>query len=524
MAKEKDVHVTNNINIKVDGEKKKKKRKSRKGKNKKSKKYMKTLADGRQYPHSGQIYSTGVAQAPIAQSPPIPELDYYKFADNYMSTKKRPLAIADKERPLLIKDADRSKAIIPKTPSKKPVLDFSSYGKRVNKKIKDNAIILSQEYLGDPKNISIKKLKELMMSYGATRDQLKMFTQNSHRAQAVKVFLKTIEPETDDEPVKVDVVYKSPLKGLKPSEESPMKSSKKSKSASKKVESDLEAIRSGYETLKSDTYELFSPKKAKKKDSDDEKEILSYDKLLQMSIKDFKKLATSLDFPEKELRSFRVKHQQIEFINKFLKHLEDKTTIPAKIDTKLPDRIEEYEKMILSDTPAQRPTIPMKISETPQQPRMPAVDPAHHQTPAQPLNDTMVLGTPFTQDQVASTAVPFTAGGLSAIKEDDAEDQELHPFVDMRRGRGENILPTPIRLQDETPAKQAGPTPKRGGIFGSGARPPLSLSRRTPPQTTPLHENVEGKRGGRKVRDATPLGDFGLPQEPDHPFEQDNET
>ena len=80
MAKEKDVHVTNNINIKVDGEKKKKKRKSRKGKNKKSKKYMKTLADGRQYPYTGQIYSTGVAQAPpIAQPPPIPELDYYKL-------------------------------------------------------------------------------------------------------------------------------------------------------------------------------------------------------------------------------------------------------------------------------------------------------------------------------------------------------------------------------------------------------------------------------------------------------------
>ena len=117
MAKEKDVHVTNNINIKVDGEKKKKKRKSRKGKNKKSKKSMKTLADGRQYPYTGQIYSTGVAQAPpIVQPPPIPELDYNKFADNYISTKKRPLAIADKERPLLIKDADKSKAIIPKTP------------------------------------------------------------------------------------------------------------------------------------------------------------------------------------------------------------------------------------------------------------------------------------------------------------------------------------------------------------------------------------------------------------------------
>ena len=519
MAKEKDVHVTNNINIKVDGEKKKKKRKSRKGKNKKSKKCIKTLADGRQYPHTGQIYSTGAIQpAPIAQPPPIPELDYHKFADNYISTKKRPLAIADKERPLLIKDADRSKAIIPKTPSKKPVLDFSSYGKRVNKKIKDNAIILSQEYLGDPKNISIKKLKELMMSYGATRDQLKMFTQNSHRAQAVKVFLKTIEPETDDEPVKVDVVYKSPLKVLKPSEESPMKSSKKSKSASKKVESDLEAIRSGYETLKSDTYELFSPKRTKKKESDDEKEILSYDKLLQMSIKDFKKLATSLDFPEKDLRSFRVKHQQIEYIKKLLTFLEDKTPIPAKIDTKLPEQIEQYEKMTISETPAYRRPVPMTISETPQQPRMPAVNP----TPQRDENDSMVLGTPFTVDQVAKSE-PFELG-LSAIKEDDAEDQELHPFVDMRRGRGENILPTPIRLQDETPAKQAGPTPKRGGIFGSGARPPLSLSRRTPPQTTPLHENVEGKRGGRKVRDATPLGDFGLQEEPDHPFDPDNET
>ena len=124
MAKEKDVHVTNNINIKVDGEKKKKKRKSRKGKNKKSKKYTK-YGDGRQYPHTGQIYSTGVAQAPpIAQSPPIPELDYNKFADNYISTKKRPLAIADKERPLLIKDADKSKAIIPKIPIEKTSTRF----------------------------------------------------------------------------------------------------------------------------------------------------------------------------------------------------------------------------------------------------------------------------------------------------------------------------------------------------------------------------------------------------------------
>ena len=132
-------------------------------------------------------------------------------------------------------------------------------------------------------------------------------------------------------------------------------------------------------------------------------------------------------------------------------------------------------------------------------------------------------GTPFTQDQVASTAVPFTVGGLSAIKEHDDEDRDEHPFVDTRRGRGENILPTPIRLQDETPAKQAGPTPRRGGIFGSGIRPPLSAGRGTSIKT-PLHENVEGKRGGRKVREATPMGDFGLPEDPGHPFDPDNET
>ena len=245
---------------------------------------------------------------------------------------------------------------------------------------------------------------------------------------------------------------------------------------------------------------------------------------MNLSVNKFKALAINFDFPEKELRSFRVKHQQMEYINKFLKFLEDKTTIPAKIE--MPAFDEQLHKMRISDTPAQRPPVPMTISETPvvYHPRI-AVNPKHHQTPAQPLNDTMVLGTPFTQDQVASTAVPFTTGGLSAIKEDDAEDQELHPFVDVRRGRGENILPTPIRLENETPAKQAGPTPsRRGGIFGSGARPPLSLSRRTPPQTTPLHENVEGKRGGRKVRDATPLGDFGLPVESYHPFDPDDET
>jgi hypothetical protein len=265
MAKEKDVHVTNNINIKVDGEKKKKKRKSRKGKNKKSKKYMKTLADGRQYPHTGQIYSTGVSQAP--PPPPKEEYDYDKFSKTYNTPSKNQLAIKDKERPLAIKDADRSKAIIPKTPTKKlkeiesiPIKSSSKkatiepYGKRLNKKIKSNAVILSEEYLVNPKNIKIKELKELMKSYGASEEQLKKFTREKQREKAVKVFLKIIQPESDGEPVRADTIYKSPMKGLNPYDVSPMKSSKKSKSTSKKVEADLEDIRSGYETLKSDTF------------------------------------------------------------------------------------------------------------------------------------------------------------------------------------------------------------------------------------------------------------------------------
>ncbi len=95
MAKEKDVHVTNNINIKLDGEKKKKKRKSRKGKHKKSKKHMALLGDGKQYPHTGQIYATGPSYfaPPIAQPPPKPEEDYHKHAEDYLGGKQKKQSI-----------------------------------------------------------------------------------------------------------------------------------------------------------------------------------------------------------------------------------------------------------------------------------------------------------------------------------------------------------------------------------------------------------------------------------------------
>ena len=198
MAKEKDVHVTNNINIKLDGEKKKKKRKSRKGKHKKSKKHMALLGDGKQYPHTGQVYATGPSYfaPPIAQPPPKPEEDYHKHAEDYLGgkSKSKPLAIKDKERPLAIKDADKTSLTPKKTDRsfRKPEALLEPYEKRISKG-KKKAIILSEDYLGDPKNISIKKLKELMIEHGINAENLKSFTRESQRKKAVELFLKSFE-------------------------------------------------------------------------------------------------------------------------------------------------------------------------------------------------------------------------------------------------------------------------------------------------------------------------------------------
>ena len=76
---------------------------------------MASLGDGKQYPHTGQIYSTVV---PSAQPPPKPEEDYHKHGEDYLggkqknkalaiTDKEKPLAIKDKERPLTIKDKER---------------------------------------------------------------------------------------------------------------------------------------------------------------------------------------------------------------------------------------------------------------------------------------------------------------------------------------------------------------------------------------------------------------------------------
>ena len=143
MAKEKDVHVTNNINIKLDGEKKKKKRKSRKRKHKKSKNHNALLGDGKQYPHTGQIYATGPSYfaPPTAQPPPKPEEDYHKHAEDYLGGKQKnkPLAIKDKEKPLAIKDADKK---TDRSFFRKPEALLESYEKRISKGKKKAIIYL----------------------------------------------------------------------------------------------------------------------------------------------------------------------------------------------------------------------------------------------------------------------------------------------------------------------------------------------------------------------------------------------
>ena len=129
-------------------------------------------------------------------------------------------------------------------------------------------------------------------------------------------------------------------------------------------------------------------------------------------------------------------------------------------------------------------------------------------------------------------------GGLSAIKEHDDEDRDQHPYVDMHRGRGSDINPTPIRkLEDETPQRgnfksnfnfddspeksvggfQSVTKSAGGGGINFGIRKnPLQRSS----HTTPIHANVETKRGGGKVREPSPLGDFAEPPAKEHLFEK----
>ena len=552
MAKEKDVHVTNNINIKLDGEKKKKKRKSRKGKHKKSKKRMASLGDDKQYPHTGQIYATGV---PTAQPPPKPEEDYHKHAEDYLGGKQKnkALAITDKERPLAIKDADKK---TDRSFFRKPEALLESYEKRISKG-KKKAVILSEEYLGDPKNISIKKLKELMIEHGINAENLKPFTRESQRKKAVELFLKSFEPE--EPTVTHTETYKSPLKT---SHKSPMKNSKTK---------DIKEIRSDYDTLARDTVKLFSPAKSARSDAeqsenettDDEKlsDTLDFTNLMGLSMPKFKEMAISFGYPRKDLSGFTHKRQQLEFVNKVLKFFDDQTKIPPKTE-QLPDFDEEFKRqsaMKVTETPAVAPkkfTSPMKISATPApppppfretksmtvsetpvvNPRLVAVDPSHHKMSdsAHSFNPSlpMVMGTPFSTDQIAHSN-PFTVGGLSVIKEHNDEDRDEHPYVDMRRGRGSDINPTPVRkLEDETPRRGSfkdnfnfDDSPEKSSVTKVAGGGGINFGRRKNPlqrssYATPIHGNVETKRGGGKVREPTPLGALAEQDNPEHPFEK----
>jgi hypothetical protein len=195
--------------------------------------------------------------------------------------------------------------------------------------------------------------------------------------------------------------------------------------------------------------------------------------------------------------------------------------------------------MKISATPAPplRETKSMTVSETPAvNPRLVAVDPSQHKMSESALSfnpgASMVMGTPFTTDQIAHSN-PFTAGGLSVIKEHDDEDRDQHPYVDMRRGRGSDINPTPIRkLEDETPQRgnfkdnfNFDDSPEKSSVKKVAGGGGINIGRRRNPlqrssHTTPIHANVETKRGGKKGREPSPLGDFAEPPAKEHPFEK----
>lgn len=214
MSKKKDVHITNNISIKLDGDKNKKKKRKRKGKNyKKSRPYTQYP----QYPNSGTIISSGTG---YQQQPQIirPELDYKKLAKNYLSIKDKDeepitesLLIKDSgktpiKKPKMLKSSldDTLKSSLGDTLKKSKSLSSSTakkllYKKEYNPKVYKpkipQAVILDYENLmNKKKHKTIKALKELMIAHGAPEDQFKKFTKESQRDEAVKLFLSKLEP------------------------------------------------------------------------------------------------------------------------------------------------------------------------------------------------------------------------------------------------------------------------------------------------------------------------------------------
>jgi len=207
MSKKKDVTINNNINIKLDGEKSKKKKRKRKGKKNKNSRPYSQLP---QYP-SGPIIQT----APAYQQPQIirPELDYNKFAKNYLAIKDKEEEPIRKDK-LVIKDKSPPKK---KTPARKSLTVESTTVKKgfipkaYKPKLKQATILDYENLMNKKKHKTIKALKELMIAHGAPEDQLKQFTKENQREAAVKLFLSKLEPVREKPKTKesVDTLYEN---------------------------------------------------------------------------------------------------------------------------------------------------------------------------------------------------------------------------------------------------------------------------------------------------------------------------
>ena len=87
------------------------------------------------------------------------------------------------------------------------------------------------------------------------------------------------------------------------------------------------------------------------KESDDEntdvQKMLSYEELMKLSVNKFKAFAQNLNFPKQQLNGFRMKHQQMEYIKKFLDFLEYPAKSTLKISKSKKRTQKKFVKIIL---------------------------------------------------------------------------------------------------------------------------------------------------------------------------------
>jgi hypothetical protein len=140
--------------------------------------------------------------------------------------------------------------------------------------------------------------------------------------------------------------------------------------------------------------------------------------------------------------------------------------------------------------------------------------------PFQPNYPMVVSQTPVQaafQDQRPTTSLALANIDSPIFSRYEEDFPPISSAVEVRRGRGMKILPTPIKLAGTTPLKEAAATPVPHQIISQREEldtpdyGQIISSAREQLKTSPPHPFLDTKRGGRPIRDATPISPFGSP-------------